>query len=140
MWPRSHRQGWAWGLHCQSAHCRECLSQQTCEPGSSGVLAMVASPAFGKHCHFLALNILSALTSPIFSSAARLLQSPCTSQLGSLISRMWSSLKPLWPCTTCLLPVPALISCHSPYRPLLSPRSEERRVGKECRSRWSPYH
>ena len=23
---------------------------------------------------------------------------------------------------------------------VLSPRSEERRVGKECRSRWSPYH
>ena len=22
----------------------------------------------------------------------------------------------------------------------LFPRSEERRVGKECRSRWSPYH
>ena len=28
------------------------------------------------------------------------------------------------------------------YRPFLvdSARSEERRVGKECRSRWSPYH
>ena len=26
---------------------------------------------------------------------------------------------------------------HSPLRP---DRSEERRVGKECRSRWSPYH
>src|SRR5256886_7117821 len=25
-------------------------------------------------------------------------------------------------------------------RPDLSLRSEERRVGKECRSRWSPYH
>ena len=25
------------------------------------------------------------------------------------------------------------------YR-LYGPRSEERRVGKECRSRWSPYH
>ena len=25
-------------------------------------------------------------------------------------------------------------------RPTLLPRSEERRVGKECRSRWSPYH
>src|SRR2546430_1125539 len=24
--------------------------------------------------------------------------------------------------------------------PLCHPRSEERRVGKECRSRWSPYH
>ena len=23
---------------------------------------------------------------------------------------------------------------------VLPPRSEERRVGKECRSRWSPYH
>ena len=22
----------------------------------------------------------------------------------------------------------------------VNPRSEERRVGKECRSRWSPYH
>src|SRR2546429_2657816 len=26
------------------------------------------------------------------------------------------------------------------YVGLVSPRSEERRVGKECRSRWSPYH
>ena len=25
-------------------------------------------------------------------------------------------------------------------RPLAVSRSEERRVGKECRSRWSPYH
>ena len=24
--------------------------------------------------------------------------------------------------------------------PVISRRSEERRVGKECRSRWSPYH
>src|SRR5579859_5314732 len=26
------------------------------------------------------------------------------------------------------------------HRPLEIARSEERRVGKECRSRWSPYH
>ena len=26
------------------------------------------------------------------------------------------------------------------FSPLSAPRSEERRVGKECRSRWSPYH
>ena len=24
--------------------------------------------------------------------------------------------------------------------PIVGPRSEERRVGEECRSRWSPYH
>src|SRR3712207_9057419 len=26
------------------------------------------------------------------------------------------------------------------FFPFTEPRSEERRVGKECRSRWSPYH
>ena len=26
------------------------------------------------------------------------------------------------------------------YKDFLNKRSEERRVGKECRSRWSPYH
>src|SRR2546430_6815757 len=55
---------------------------------------------------------------------------------------------------TCALPIssdPArtpwrdLRECPCPpafprSRPRLRPRSEERRVGKECRSRWSPYH
>ena len=27
-----------------------------------------------------------------------------------------------------------------PKKDLVDKRSEERRVGKECRSRWSPYH
>src|SRR3712207_9463566 len=31
-------------------------------------------------------------------------------------------------------------SNHSPTLTLPDIRSEERRVGKECRSRWSPYH
>ena len=30
------------------------------------------------------------------------------------------------------------IACHTTGKPAM--RSEERRVGKECRSRWSPYH
>ena len=33
----------------------------------------------------------------------------------------------------CLILLPLFFYCNS-YR------SEERRVGKECRSRWSPYH
>ena len=34
-----------------------------------------------------------------------------------------------------------ILASHSPRRiNLLKSRSEERRVGKECRSRWSPYH
>ena len=36
-----------------------------------------------------------------------------------------------------------LFTCDTKFRDLNewgSLRSEERRVGKECRSRWSPYH
>ena len=36
-----------------------------------------------------------------------------------------------------LLPVS---SDHTDFLDALFTRSEERRVGKECRSRWSPYH
>src|SRR5687768_17825959 len=35
-------------------------------------------------------------------------------------------------------PVPGLHPRYSPDSHIRSPRSEERRVGKECRSRWSP--
>src|SRR3712207_9360849 len=31
-------------------------------------------------------------------------------------------------------------TADDPYNPAHATRSEERRVGKECRSRWSPYH
>src|SRR3712207_9544382 len=37
-------------------------------------------------------------------------------------------------------PFIALQSAHVLEALLEYPRSEERRVGKECRSRWSPYH
>ena len=33
-----------------------------------------------------------------------------------------------------------LDSCKENLHRLIEHRSEERRVGKECRSRWSPYH
>ena len=32
------------------------------------------------------------------------------------------------------------MDCGVPFCHWACPRSEERRVGKECRSRWSPYH
>ena len=36
---------------------------------------------------------------------------------------------------------PALTPFINPHQEQILPcRSEERRVGKECRSRWSPYH
>ena len=35
---------------------------------------------------------------------------------------------------------PKLITLEEMKREVSNARSEERRVGKECRSRWSPYH
>ena len=34
----------------------------------------------------------------------------------------------------------ASLGIQMPYSMQAEQRSEERRVGKECRSRWSPYH
>ena len=44
-----------------------------------------------------------------------------------------------WPMREVLLDISRLISRVRHARPS-GVRSEERRVGKECRSRWSPYH
>ena len=41
---------------------------------------------------------------------------------------------------TCKLIRENAVKCHVENRADVLPRSEERRVGKECRSRWSPYH
>ena len=38
------------------------------------------------------------------------------------------------------LPVALWYGAPAQFYALLGARSEERRVGKECRSRWSPYH
>ena len=39
-----------------------------------------------------------------------------------------------------LLPIVGLVVIFLLFNVLTDFRSEERRVGKECRSRWSPYH
>src|SRR5256886_8564743 len=44
------------------------------------------------------------------------------------------------PATVALKPKLAAALAVGPLGPLEIDRSEERRVGKECRSRWSPYH
>src|SRR5258708_12057890 len=45
---------------------------------------------------------------------------------------------PLW--RECTLEKLAVNAVMAGCDPATFPRSEERRVGKECRSRWSPYH
>src|SRR2546425_9526711 len=47
---------------------------------------------------------------------------------------------PLVVASTMVLPATAAAVISRGEFPRPNPRSEERRVGKECRSRWSPYH
>src|SRR3712207_9456587 len=39
-----------------------------------------------------------------------------------------------------MLTIKPRVTVRGGFLPYGNPRSEERRVGKECRSRWSPYH
>src|SRR2546426_6548656 len=53
----------------------------------------------------------------------------------SAMKLMWSSINISEPPVSCVWIAPAeLVTTR------ILQRSEERRVGKECRSRWSPYH
>src|SRR5260370_25357524 len=60
---------------------------------------------------------------------------------GSGLLRQWCRNRPghagsvFWSNTLCRTPTPRFSWPASEFA-----RSEERRVGKECRSRWSPYH
>src|SRR2546421_6335696 len=70
---------------------------------------------------------------PIFGSQAKPTRG-CQSALALFSTKQeWPIIGSLW--ITLLRSVTKLA-----HRPATSLRSEERRVGKECRSRWSPYH
>ena len=46
----------------------------------------------------------------------------------------------IWPFASAVLTLPVLAMLYHRENRIRLTRSEERRVGKECRSRWSPYH
>ena len=64
----------------------------------------------------------------------RLVKKLCGGRAGVLASLGGAAFGALSYCMLILFPV------SFPVNTLLAYRSEERRVGKECRSRWSPYH
>ena len=77
---------------------------------------------------FAASNIACAIESFGKRGYARLTSLRCS---GPESSRPSASTRPRW--------APRPPACAGP-EPTRLTRSEERRVGKECRSRWSPYH
>ena len=101
-----------WASHCGGFSC--------CRAQSLGVRASVVVACGLSSCGSRALE-------------CRL--SSCGAQ-AQLLRRMWDlpgpGLKPMSPALA------GGILHHCTTREV--PRSEERRVGKECRSRWSPYH
>src|SRR3712207_7569301 len=71
---------------------------------------------------------ISILTPPAFGEARSTIGAPGGEYFAALRSR----LRRTWATRSG--------SAHTLSPPSSPPRSEERRVGKECRSRWSPYH
>ena len=61
---------------------------------------------------------------------------------GTLLHCWWECkwIQPLWRTIWRFLKKLKIKLSYDTAIPLLGIRSEERRVGKECRSRWSPYH
>src|SRR5260370_14723394 len=45
-----------------------------------------------------------------------------------------------WAISQIPMPAPVAVACKVIFVLIVLLRSEERRVGEECRSRWSPYH
>ena len=82
-----------------------------------------------------ALGVAAALAAACSNSTSPHVPTPCPTYSGGLVA-MSDSLFGLYHLVSyCLDTLPA-------YGPPVDTghRSEERRVGKECRSRWSPYH
>src|SRR3989454_10993277 len=81
---------------------------------------------------------LLKVAAPVGPVVAVLLLAVAPAGLGVAVTTtpIWLTGLPLasWSCTT------GCCSSGAPLRAVLEGRSEERRVGKECRSRWSPYH
>src|SRR2546421_2870538 len=72
---------------------------------------------------------------PIFLPGATFSKSSCAASTGRRFD--WRKPRAAWP-TWCCVRTSATIG--GSIAAIQAGRSEERRVGKECRSRWSPYH
>src|SRR5574337_38247 len=97
-------------------------------------LGFLSAPHF-LSCFFCPLSLLLLLSSstPVFLQAL-LLQAFFGISLTKLVEVVRQQ------CASCLLEHFSVDPVGSPPGLLGELRSEERRVGKECRSRWSPYH
>src|SRR3712207_9341397 len=81
-----------------------------------------------------ALPIFSPVTYALEGSRAALLE-------GAGAAQLWEQIWPLIVMGAIFVPLGLWVfHIGESYAKRTGKRSEERRVGKECRSRWSPYH
>ena len=129
-----------------------CLSPSVCIPDAIGTLTVGITLLWkSRPSHLQVIPVVNGIPD---SSLKRLVSSSTRPWLSSRkVSMVWgklvfsfsrwpsskSTVGGLWTCSKGGSPPGSSAPTTSPS-PLVSRRSEERRVGKECRSRWSPYH
>src|SRR3712207_9360738 len=98
---------------------------------------LIHAPVFNKHG---SLKLLKDVSYPLVLGTKKLVQ------LQVKVINIFSSLILVSLSVLTLPIISSILNTHknSTYphhvKNIISYRSEERRVGKECRSRWSPYH
>src|SRR3989475_4286550 len=102
---------------------------------ASNVATLTRYPTPDKNLDLATLNVAHLKTLTVGQSREEVLERMKADPVEGCIQWGWSTWAQIqralgW------LPCEKREAIQSPYRT----RSEERRVGKECRSRWSPYH
>src|SRR5258708_22429523 len=97
--------------------------------GAAGTIALLAAVMLGQG------PTPPKAQAPPFSVGIEVMSDPAGVDLGPFLRRMYTSIK-----DKAMASMPKSVAEGDQGVVKIRFRSEERRVGKECRSRWSPYH
>src|SRR2546427_10009685 len=120
---------------------RKILFQALVGTGLLAILMILTAPvAYADNCGSLGDCFQTEGAAASVTAGVVVLIAIAVLALPALLDAARSSTRPQGPAEQPATTGSAVPAARSPEYPAYQHRSEERRVGKECRSRWSPYH